>query len=196
MKTGLLLGGLIIIGALSVGIYNAVAVTDDRDDEPEFFTNNITNNTPSNITDDPANEITTTGDWINTNENLTLEKLKGKVVLIEFWTFGCYNCTNTIPHLNEWYGKYKDKGLEIIGIHCPEFDNERNPDNVRDNVKELGIEYPVLIDNEFKNWYNYDVHAWPTIFVLDKNGVERYKKVGEKGYKKTEAVINELLAEE
>lgn len=147
------------------------------------------------LADDPADEIVTTGPWINSSEDLTLEKLKGKVVLLEFWTFGCYNCTNTVPHLNEWYKKYKDKGLEIIGIHCPEFDYERDVDNIKDAVKDLEIKYPVLIDNNFNNWYKYDVHAWPTIFVIDKNGVERYKKVGEKGYKKTEEVITTLLSE-
>ena len=187
MKAGLILFGIILLGAFSIGIFSD-SKTSTLDKSDELISK-------EDLMDDPADEITTTGDWINTSEDLTLEKLKGKVILIEFWTFGCYNCTNTIPHLNEWYKTYKDRGLEIIGIHCPEFDNERNSDNVRENVKELGIEYPVLIDNEFKNWYKYDVHAWPTIFVIDKNGVERYKKVGEKGYKKTETIIKELLAE-
>jgi peroxiredoxin len=83
----------------------------------------------------------------------------------------------------------------MIGIHCPEFDNERNFENVKEKVIDLGIKYPVLTDNEFSIWQKYDVHAWPTIFLIDKNGEIRYKKVGEGKYNKTEEVINELLNE-
>jgi thiol-disulfide isomerase/thioredoxin len=135
------------------------------------------------------------GKWINTEKELTAEDLKGKVVLIEFWTFGCYNCTNTLPYLKQWYEKYKSDEFEMIGIHCPEFDNERNFENVKESVDDLGIQYPVLTDNEFSIWRNYDVHAWPTIFLIDKSGEIRYKKVGEGSYKKTEQMIKELLAE-
>jgi len=136
-----------------------------------------------------------TGKWINTDIEIDTENLKGKVVLIEFWTFGCYNCTNTIPYLNKWYDKYKSENFEMIGIHCPEFDNERNFENVKSNVEKLGIKYPVLTDNEFSIWSRYDVHAWPTIFLIDKKGEMRYKKVGEGRYEKTEQMIIELLSE-
>ncbi len=134
--------------------------------------------------------------WINTDMALTLESLRGKVVLIEFWTFGCYNCKNTLPKMKEWYGKYKSDSFEMIGIHCPEFDNERNFENVKENVSELGIKYPVATDNAFYNWYNYDVDAWPTIFIIDKQGNIRYRHVGEGSYNKTEETIKELLKEE
>jgi len=145
---------------------------------------------------DDAPEIKNkTGKWINTDKEITLEDLKGKVTLIEFWTFGCYNCVNTLPYLNKWYDKYKSENFEMIGIHCPEFDNERNFDNVKRSVEELGIKYPVLTDNEFSIWQNYDVHAWPTIFLIDKNGEIRYKKVGEGKYDKTEDMIQTLLKE-
>lgn len=146
-------------------------------------------------TDDKAPEIKTAGKWINTEKELSLADYKGKVVLLQFWTFGCYNCTNTTPYLNGWYEKYRSQGLEIIGIHCPEFDNEYKVENVIERVKELEIKYPVLTDNGFSNWYKYDVHAWPTMFLIDKEGNIRYKKVGEGSYKKTEAMINELLSE-
>jgi len=163
-------------------------------------------NTHSNLEDvitvnaisfsDDAPEIKNkTGKWINTDKEITMEDLKGKVTLIEFWTFGCYNCVNTLPYLNKWYEKYKSENFEIIGIHCPEFDNERNFENVKEKVIDLGIKYPVLTDNEFSIWQKYDVHAWPTIFLIDKNGEIRYKKVGEGKYNKTEEVINELLNE-
>ncbi|MEO6694433.1 MAG: redoxin domain-containing protein [Ignavibacteria bacterium] len=135
------------------------------------------------------------GKWINTEKEISLEDLKGKVTLIEFWTFGCYNCTNTLPYLNKWYDKYKSENFEMIGIHCPEFDNERNFENVKRNVEELEIKYPVLTDNEFSIWQKYDVHAWPTIFIIDKKGEIRYKKVGEGKYDKTEEMIQTLLKE-
>jgi thiol-disulfide isomerase/thioredoxin len=134
--------------------------------------------------------------WINTDKELTLENLRGKVILIEFWTFGCYNCRNTLPKMNEWYEKYGSGSFEIIGIHCPEFDHERKFENVKESVEELGIKYPVAIDNSFYNWYNYDVHAWPTIFIIDKKGEIRYQKVGEGNYKKTEEIIKQLLEEQ
>jgi len=149
----------------------------------------------TSISDDPAPEISSKGKWINTEKNITLNDLRGKVVLIEFWTFGCYNCTNTLPYLKEWYDKYRSDEFEMIGIHCPEFDNERNFDNVKENVIELDIKYPVLTDNDFSVWRKFDVHAWPTIFLIDKYGEIRYKKVGEGKYDKTESMINELLAE-
>ena len=134
--------------------------------------------------------------WINTEMPLTLADMRGKVVLIEFWTFGCYNCKNTLPEMKKWYEKYKSDSFEMIGIHCPEFDNERNFDNVKENVNELGIKYPVATDNAFYNWYNYNVDAWPTIFIIDKQGNIRYRHVGEGSYKKTEETIKELLKEE
>jgi thiol-disulfide isomerase/thioredoxin len=133
--------------------------------------------------------------WLNTDKELTLEGLKGKVVLIEFWTFGCYNCKNTLPKMIGWYDKYKSDNFEMIGIHCPEFDRERKLENIKDAVRELGITYPIAVDNEFYNWYNYDVHAWPTIFIIDKKGEIRYRHIGEGSYKKTEETIESLLKE-
>lgn len=149
-------------------------------------------NHPSDEAPDLKNKY---GKWVNTDKEISMEDLKGKVVLIEFWTFGCYNCTNTLPYLNKWYEKYKSDEFEMIGIHCPEFDNERSYENVKASVEELGIKYPVLTDNEFSIWKEYDVHAWPTIFLIDKEGVIRYKKVGEGKYDKTEQMIKELLGE-
>jgi thiol-disulfide isomerase/thioredoxin len=133
--------------------------------------------------------------WINTDKELNLENLRGKVVLIEFWTFGCYNCRNTLPKMKEWYNKYMGNSFEMIGIHCPEFNNERDFENVKESVSKLGIKYPVAIDNAFYNRYNYDVHAWPTIFIIDKKGNIRYQMVGEGSYSKTEDTIKQLLEE-
>src|SRR5207244_4254849 len=105
--------------------------------------------------------------WIN-SDSLTLEKLRGRVVLVEFWTFGCYNCRNTLPSVKEWDTKYRDRGLTIVGVHTPETDSEYNLNNVRREVPGLGIKYSVVTDNDYKTWKSYNVEAWRTIFVLDK----------------------------
>jgi thiol-disulfide isomerase/thioredoxin len=134
------------------------------------------------------------GNWIN-SDALTLEKLRGRVIVVEFWTFGCYNCRNTLPSVREWDARYRDRGLTIVGVHTPEIDNEYSIDNVRKEVPALGIKYPVLTDNDYKTWKAYGVEAWPTIFVLDKQGRIRWLHVGEGRYEETEGVIKMLLAE-
>jgi len=134
------------------------------------------------------------GEWIN-SEPLKLKDLRGHVVLIEFWTFGCYNCRNTLPSIKEWNHRYREKGLTIIGVHSPEFDEEKNVENLRRQVSSLGITYPVVTDNDYKTWNAYKVEAWPTIFLLDKRGRIRWMHVGEGAYDETERLIQQLLAE-
>jgi len=134
------------------------------------------------------------GEWIN-SEPLKLERLRGRVVLIDFWTFGCYNCRNTLPSIKEWNHRYREKGLTIIGVHSPEFDEEKNVENLRRQVSSLGITYPVVTDNDYKTWNAYKVEAWPTIFLLDKRGRIRWMHVGEGAYDETERLIQQLLAE-
>ncbi|MBV9960563.1 MAG: redoxin domain-containing protein [Acidobacteria bacterium] len=136
-----------------------------------------------------------TGSWIN-SEPLTLKGLRGRVVLIEFWTFGCYNCRNTLPFVKSWHERYREKGLIVIGVHSPEFDEERIAENLRREVASLGIRYPVLTDNDFQTWKAYGVQAWPTMFLIDKEGRIRWKHVGEGAYDETERRIQKLLAEE
>jgi thiol-disulfide isomerase/thioredoxin len=134
------------------------------------------------------------GQWIN-SEPLTLKSLHGRVVLIEFWTFACYNCRNTLPTVKKWDAQYRDKGLTIIGVHTPELDYERSVDNLRREVAGLGIKYPVVTDNDYTTWKAYGVEAWPTVFLLDKQGRIRWTHVGEGYYDETEQVIKKLLAE-
>jgi thiol-disulfide isomerase/thioredoxin len=135
------------------------------------------------------------GNWIN-SEPLTLKSLHGRVVLIEFWTFACYNCQNTLPSLKKWDAQYRDKGLTIIGVHTPELDFERDINQLRREVAKLGIKYPVVTDQDYSTWKAYGVEAWPTVFVLDKHGRVRWTHVGEGYYDETEQVIKKLLAEE
>jgi thiol-disulfide isomerase/thioredoxin len=134
------------------------------------------------------------GTWIN-SEPLTLKSLRGRVVLVEFWTFGCYNCRNTLPAVKAWDAQYREKGLTVVGVHSPEFDEEKNLESVRREVASLGIQFPVVTDNDYATWRAYDVEAWPTIFVLDKLGRIRWTHVGEGKYDETEQVIQKLLAE-
>jgi thiol-disulfide isomerase/thioredoxin len=135
------------------------------------------------------------GDWIN-SQPLKLKDLRGRVVLIEFWTFGCYNCRNTLPHIKDWDNRYRQQGLTIVGVHSPEFDEERNVETLRSQVASLGIHYPVVSDNDFQTWNAYKVQAWPTVFLLDKQGRIRWMRVGEGDYAETERLIQKLLAEQ
>ena len=135
-----------------------------------------------------------TGEWIN-SEPLSVKDLRGRVVLIEFWTFGCFNCRNTIPFVKSWHDRYREKGLTIIGVHSPEFDDEKNVEHLRRQVASLGITYPVVTDNDYQTWKAYNVEAWPTIFLLDKQGRIRWMHVGEGNYDDAERQIQKLLSE-
>lgn len=142
-----------------------------------------------------APEFTQIAGYLNTDPTITIADLKGKVVLVHFWTYTCINCIHTIPYLNEWYKNYSDKGLVIVGIHTPEFDFEKNIDNVKEAVKDYKIKYPVLQDNNYATWNAYENKYWPRDYVVDTEGYIRYNHIGEGGYNDTENVIQSLLSE-
>lgn len=141
-----------------------------------------------------APELISGGAWIN-NVPLTLASLKGKVVVVDFWTYSCINCQRTLPYLKKWYEKYNSKGLVIIGVHAPEFEFEKSEKNVRQAVQDFGIKYPVVQDNNFSTWRAYDNHYWPAKYFIDKDGAIRYTHFGEGGYDESERVIQALLGE-
>src|SRR6185295_11574457 len=143
----------------------------------------------------PAAPEISNGIWIN-SEPLALKSLHGRVVLLEFWTFACYNCRNTLPTIKKWDAQYRDKGLTVIGVHTPELDFERDIDQLRREVAGLGVKYPVVTDQDYSTWKAYGVEAWPTLFLLDKQGRVRWTHVGEGYYDETEEKIKKLLAEE
>ena len=132
--------------------------------------------------------------WVN-SQPVRLTELKGKVVLVEFWTFGCYNCQNVEPYIKSWHAKFKDQGLVVIGVHSPEFSRERVLKNVQNYVREHNIQYAVAIDNDYKTWNSYQNHYWPARYLIDKKGIIRQVRFGEGGYDQTEKEIRELLAE-
>jgi len=149
-----------------------------------------------------APELEKTGESIiNINNNsqqqpLTMADLKGKVVLVNFWTYSCINVLRTLPHLIDWNAKYGgDKGLVIVGVHTPEFGFEKNTDFVKLSLQKYGIKYPVIQDNDYKIWNAYGNNYWPRMYLVDDKGVIRYDKVGEGEYNQTEKEIQSLLAE-
>ena len=143
----------------------------------------------------PAPEFTGISKWLNTDKPLTKADLKGKVVLIDFWTYTCINCIRTFPYLTSWYEKYKDDGFIIVGVHTPEFEFEKKTENVLEAMKEYKINYPVAQDNDFKTWRAYDNRYWPAHYLLDAKGVIRYTHFGEGKYEETEKNIQLLLEE-
>jgi thiol-disulfide isomerase/thioredoxin len=133
--------------------------------------------------------------WLNTPQAITREALKGKVVLVEFWTFACYNCRNALPYVKGYYEKYKDKGLVVIGVHTPELPFEKDRGNVERAVRELGIAYPVPLDNDYRIWRVFNNEYWPAAYFIDATGWIRYHHFGEGRYDEQDRVIQKLLAE-
>jgi thiol-disulfide isomerase/thioredoxin len=132
--------------------------------------------------------------WLN-SQPLTKDGLRGKVVLVDFWTYTCINWLRTLPYVRAWAGKYKEQGLVVIGVHTPEFRFEKDVDNVRRAVKDRKIDFPVAIDNDYAIWRAFDNHYWPALYVIDAQGRIRHHQFGEGGYEKSERIIQQLLNE-
>ena len=132
--------------------------------------------------------------WLN-SEPLTTAQLRGKVVLVDFWTYSCINCIRTIPYVRAWAEKYKDQGLVVIGVHAPEFAFEKNVDNVKKAIADFKIGYPVAIDNDYRIWRAFENNYWPAHYLIDAKGQVRYQHFGEGNYRQTEQAIQDLLRE-
>jgi len=132
--------------------------------------------------------------WLN-SESLTMTQLKGKVVLVDFWTYTCINCIRTLPFVTSWYEKYKEKGLVVVGVHTPEFEFEKKTENVQGAIKQYKITYPVAQDNDYLTWRAYNNHYWPAKYLVDAKGHVRYFHFGEGEYERAEENIQKLLAE-
>jgi cytochrome c biogenesis protein CcdA/thiol-disulfide isomerase/thioredoxin len=135
--------------------------------------------------------------WLNTPDGapVDLKSVRRKVVLVDFWAYSCINCQRAIPHVVDWYGKYKDLGLEVVGVHSPEYAFEKIAGNVASGAEDLGITYPVALDNNLSTWTNYRNRYWPAEYLIDANGTVRHIKFGEGGYDVTENLIRELLVD-
>ncbi|MBW7972205.1 thioredoxin family protein [Bradyrhizobium sp. BR 10289] len=130
--------------------------------------------------------------WFN-SKPLSIADLRGKVVLVDFWTYGCVNCVNTLPHVTDLYAKYKDKGLVVVGVHTPEFPFERSASNVQAALKRHGITYPVAQDNDSKTWDAYSNQYWPAQYIIDQNGKIVFQHEGEGRYDEIDRTVAKLL---
>jgi len=142
----------------------------------------------------PAPELTDTV-WINSDKPVRLADLRGQVVLLDFWTVDCINCFHTQPYLRDLYARLNGKGVQIVGIHFPEFSYEADVSYVRDYMTKNNLQYPVAIDNDGASWNAYEMHAWPAVELIDKNGHRRFRQIGEGNYDRIDAAITALLAE-
>jgi thiol-disulfide isomerase/thioredoxin len=140
----------------------------------------------------PAPDFTGADRWFN-SAPLTMDGLHGKVVLVEFWTRECINCLHVLPHTRELYEKYAAKGLVIVGVHTPEYDEERDPASLREAIDKYRISWPVAVDNGYRIWNAYGNRYWPALYLIDQNGRVVYRHVGEGNYEDTEQRIRQLL---
>jgi cytochrome c biogenesis protein CcdA/thiol-disulfide isomerase/thioredoxin len=143
-----------------------------------------------------APDFTGTQKWFNTGgRGLSLERLRGRVVLVDFWTYTCINCIRTLPHVRAWYDRYRDRGLVVVGVHTPEFGFEKDAGNVAAAIRQNGLRYPVVQDNDYGTWNAYGNQYWPAKYLIDEHGEVRYTHFGEGDYAKTETAIRSLLEE-
>lgn len=186
--------GVIIIVFAAFGLYgfNLGEWVVNRSEASESVTTNQHRLINELTSPYPAPAITGIDHWLN-SQPLTEQSLKGKVVLVDFWTYSCINCIRTLPSIKSWYAKYKDAGLVVIGVHSPEFSFESQLDNVQHAVQKFGITYPVALDNNFSTWNNFANRYWPAHYLIDRNGMVVYTHFGEGDYEITENNIRYLL---
>lgn len=147
------------------------------------------------VASEPMPRLTThNSQWIN-SPALSSENLRGKVVVVEFWTYGCINCLRALPYVKAWSEKFRDENFVVIGVHTPEFAREKDKSNVLAAVEDLGISYPVVMDNNYAIWNSYNNRYWPALYLIDAQGQIRYQHMGEGAYQETESMIKTLLVE-
>jgi thiol-disulfide isomerase/thioredoxin len=193
LKTALILG---IVIATGLGIMSIVFSSFDE----EFKSENITSEGNSIAKIDKsrfksAPDLVGIAHYLNTTPEKLQEEMEGKVILYDIWTYSCINCIRTLPYITAWDDKYADQGLLIIGVHSPEFEFEKDPENVKMAIEKHGISYPVVLDNDMETWKAFDNRYWPRKYIADHEGYIRYDHIGEGGYQETEKVIQQLLDE-
>jgi len=200
IKTAIILSVIIIgsVGGLSVGFSTLESPTEKIIGTITFEQGEFNIQKTSELTlprYKKAPDLVGISHYINTTPEKLKEEIDGKVVLYDIWTYSCINCVRTLPYITSWNEKYSDDGLLIIGIHSPEFEFEKDADNVRMAIEKYGIAYPVVLDNEHKTWKAFENRYWPRKYVADHEGYIRYDHIGEGAYEKTEEVIQKLLEE-
>ena len=181
IKTAVIFGGLIAAGVvflaiIFIGLDESVSIIQD-----------------SGIKKAP--NLVGISDYLNTTPEKLSKDMENKVILYDIWTYSCVNCIRTLPYITAWDEKYADQGLLIIGIHSPEFEFEKNAENVQVAIEKYGIDYPVVLDNDMKTWKAFENNYWPRKYIADHQGNLRYDHIGEGGYQETEKIIQQLLEE-
>ncbi|GAC1505328.1 MAG: hypothetical protein NVS1B3_03410 [Candidatus Dormibacteraceae bacterium] len=189
IRTAAIVASLVLVAAVTIAIYPLLTAGRGLS-----LTGSAPIQSPLKASGPVAPEFVGIVDWEN-SPPLKLASLRGKVVLVDFWTYSCINCQRTIPFVRQWWEKYKTSGLLIVGVHSPEFDFEKNIDNVRRAVKDYGVSWPVAVDSNMATWNAYSNHYWPAEYLIDRAGQIRHTHLGEGEYDVTESAIQALLAE-
>ncbi len=192
IKSALILGIIIVTG---IGIMSVVFSSFDEAESTNTLTemNSVLKMDKSGFKMAP--DLVGIAHYLNTTPEELSEKIKGKVVLYDIWTYSCINCVRTLPYITAWDEKYSEEGLLIVGIHSPEFEFEKDPENVKMAIDKHGINYPVVLDNDMETWKAFENRYWPRKYIADHEGYLRYDHIGEGGYKDTEKIIQQLLEE-
>ena len=193
IKTGLIFGVIIAAGLVMVGMIFA-----SLDEKVESSTVFEEVNTLSKIDKSKfkkAPELVGIANYLNITPEELSREIEGKVVLYDIWTYSCINCVRTLPYITAWDDKYSEQGLLIVGIHSPEFEFEKDPENVKMAIEKHGISYPVVMDNDMETWKAFENRYWPRKYIADHEGFLRYDHIGEGSYQETEKVIQQLLDE-
>jgi thiol-disulfide isomerase/thioredoxin len=177
------------------GIYLESGKKDGQSVLPRPIAQNKKDEAPELKSMGAAPEFTGIEKWLN-SDPLTMEQLRGKVVLVDFWTYSCINCIRTLPYVTKWYETYKDQGLVIVGVHTPEFAFEKETKNVQTAIERYKINYPVAQDNDFATWNAYNNRFWPAHYLIDQQGQIVYTHFGEGKYAETENAIRALLGQQ
>lgn len=194
IRTAIILGIIITISVTALSfVFSFIEDTEPATQNQE--NSNLQSQTVSKKNFKKVPELVGIVDYINTTPEQLQKEIQGKVVVYDIWTYSCINCIRTLPYLTAWHEKYANEGLLIIGVHSPEFEFEKDVENVKMAVKKYGIEYPVVLDNEWETWKAFENRYWPRKYVVDHEGYIRYDHIGEGAYAETERVIQQLLQE-
>ena len=192
IKTGLVFGIIIVIGLAVLGIIFVSL------DESDLINQNMGINSFLKLDESKfkkAPNLVGIEHYLNTTPEELTKEIEKSVVLYDIWTYSCINCIRTLPYITSWDEKYSDQGLLIVGIHSPEFEFEKNPENVKIAIEKYNINYPVVLDNDMKTWKAFENNYWPRKYIADHEGNIRYDHIGEGGYQETEKIIQQLLDE-